>query len=236
MAGPQCCIPAPPSQYSATGKEELFGHLASYVVECPSSKAAVILVSDVFGFGPPNLRKLADKIAIAGYLVVVPDLLNNEPFNPSVTSVSEWRKKHSPAEAVEDVKKVIEVLKGKGITSIGAAGMCWGAKVVVELAKEDDLKAAVLCHPSLVTVEDIKVVKTPIAILAAEIDKTSPPELIEEFSRILDSREEVESFVNIYPGVAHGWTVRYDVDDEEAVRRAEEAHGKMLEWFRKHLS
>eukprot|EP01018_Ginkgo_biloba_P010073 Gb_35404 [translate_table: standard] len=46
---------------------------------------------------------------------------------------------------------------------------------------------------------------------------------------------KVDSFVNVYPTVAHGWAVRYSNDDEVAVKNAEEAHTKMLEWFSKYL-
>ncbi|CAL5326447.1 unnamed protein product [Camellia sinensis] len=67
-------------------------------------------------------------------------------------------------------------------------GFCWGAKVVVERSKSDYLQAAVLLHPSLVTVDDIKELKVPIAILGAEIDKISPPELLKQFEEGLSSK------------------------------------------------
>lgn len=41
--------------------------------------------------------------------------------------------------------------------------------------------------------------------------------------------------MKIYPGVSHGWTVRYNVEDEKAVQSAEEAHQDMLDWFTKHV-
>ena len=46
---------------------------------------------------------------------------------------------------------------------------------------------------------------------------------------------QLDSFVKIFPGVAHGWTVRYSVEDESAVKSAEEAHLDMLNWFTKHV-
>ncbi|KAF2541016.1 hypothetical protein F2Q68_00031806 [Brassica cretica] len=60
----------------------------------------------------------------------------------------------------EDTKPVLEAIKNKGITAIGAAGMCWGGKVVVELSKEELIQAAVLLHPTYVTVDDIKAKST----------------------------------------------------------------------------
>ncbi|GAU12021.1 hypothetical protein TSUD_196450 [Trifolium subterraneum] len=65
------------------------------------------------------------------------------------------------------------------------------AKVVTELAKSGLVQAAVLLHPSFVSVDDIK--------------------------------------------VSHGWTVRYNPDDAEAVKAADEAHQDLLDWSAKHL-
>uniref|UniRef100_A0A0C9S9C2 TSA: Wollemia nobilis Ref_Wollemi_Transcript_8227_954 transcribed RNA sequence n=1 Tax=Wollemia nobilis TaxID=56998 RepID=A0A0C9S9C2_9CONI len=237
MAGPQCCESAPPTDHPpvGVGRVETFHDLKVYVTGSSDVKAAVILISDIFGYEAPKLRKLADKVAAAGYLVVVPDYLYGDAYIPDSGKLQEWLKAHPPAKAVEESAKVIDALKSRGITTIGASGFCWGAKVVVELAKGDVIKAGVLLHPSFVTIDDIKVVKVPIAILGAEIDRTSPPELLKQFEAILSEKAEVDSFVNIYPGVSHGWTVRYDENDETAVKNAEAAHATMLEWFDKYL-
>ncbi|CAI0466438.1 unnamed protein product [Linum tenue] len=132
---------------------------------------------------------------------------------------------HKQDKGFEDAKAVIESLKNKGVSAIGAAGFCWGAKVVVELAH---INAGVLLHPSFVTVDDIKEVKAPLAVLGAEFDHLSPPALVKQF-------EEFDGFVKIFPGVAHGWTVRYKAEDEAEVKAAEEAHNDALEWFAKHV-
>lgn len=238
MAGPQCCESPPPRDQPpvGVGRLESFEDLTAYVTGPSDATAAVILISDVFGYEAPNLRKLADKVAEAGYLVVVPDYFNGDPYVPDQSNIQDWLKNHAPEKGFEDSVKIIEVLKSRGITSTGAAGFCWGGKVVVELAKGEDLKAGVLLHPSFVTVDDIKAVKVPLAILGAEIDRTSPPELVKQFEVILAEKSEVDSFVHIYPGVAHGWTVRYDENDETAVTNAELAHKKMLEWFKKYVN
>lgn len=46
---------------------------------------------------------------------------------------------------------------------------------------------------------------------------------------------QVDAFVKIFPGVTHGWAVRYNDEDELAVKSAEESHRDMLGWFEKHL-
>ncbi|XP_057966032.1 endo-1,3;1,4-beta-D-glucanase-like [Malania oleifera] len=239
MSGSQCCENPPPlSSGSGAGFVAELGGLKSYLTGSSDSKLAILLISDVFGYEAPNLRKLADKVAAAGYFVVVPDFFYGDPYSPDndARPITVWIQSHGTGKGFEDAKPVVAALRSRGITTVGAAGFCWGAKVVVELAKSDHIQAAVLLHPSLVTVDDIKEVKAPIAILGAEIDKISPPELLKQFEDVLYSRPEVNSYVKIFPGVAHGWTVRYQVEDEKAVKRAEEAHGNMLDWFSQHMN
>ncbi|CDP20217.1 unnamed protein product [Coffea canephora] len=236
MSGPQCCENAPSlSSSSGAGHVEEIGGLQSYVTGPADSKIAVLLVSDVFGYEAPKLRKLADKVAGAGIFVVVPDFFFGDPLVLEKTTVDDWLKNHGPDQGFEHAKPVIEALKGKGITKVGAAGFCWGAKVVVELAKYAYIHAAVLLHPSFVTLDDIQGVKVPISILGAEKDQKWPPELLKKFGEALDAKPEVDGFVKIFPGATHGWTVRYKDEDEKEVKAAAEAHQDTLDWFVKYL-
>ncbi|KAJ4722351.1 endo-1,31,4-beta-D-glucanase-like [Melia azedarach] len=237
MSGPQCCANPPTlNPSSGAGHVEKLGGLNTYVTGSSDSKLAVLLVSDVYGYEAPNLRKLADKIAAAGFYVAVPDFFYGDPFAPdSGKSIQDWIKNHGVDKGFDDAKPVIQALKSKGISAIGAAGFCWGAKVVVQLAKRDLIQAAVLLHPSFVTIDDIKGVEVPVAVLGAEIDQLSPPSLLKQFEEVISAKSEVDGYVKIFPKVVHGWTVRYSVEDEAAVKRAEEAHENLLEWFSKYV-
>ncbi|KAI5071478.1 hypothetical protein GOP47_0013729 [Adiantum capillus-veneris] len=230
--------PSPPPQQKpcCVTKEKTFGPFVSYITSpYHVPKAAAVIASDVFGFEALLLRKFADKVASAGYFVVVPDFFNNDPYDPATTSLDAWLQNHQQLDSVPGAKQVIELLYKKGFSSVGAIGFCWGAKVVVELAKGNLLKAIVIAHPSLVTIEDIQEVETPIAILAAEFDTITPPAIIEEFRDVLEAKPKIKSFVRIYPGVVHGWTIRYDPDNPEEVAAAEEAQTKMIAWLDKFL-
>jgi dienelactone hydrolase len=238
MSGPQCCSNPPTlNPNSGAGHVEQLGGLSTYVSGSPNSKLAILLISDVFGYEAPNLRKLADKVAGAGFYVVVPDFFHGDPYVPDSAErpIQVWLKDHGPDKGFEEAKPVIEAVKSKGVSAVGAAGFCWGAKVVVELAKAEFIQAAVLLHPSFVTLDDIKGVKAPIAVLGAENDHLSPPALLKQFEEALAAKSEVDGFVKIFPKVAHGWTVRYSVEDAAAVKSAEEAHMNLLEWFAKFV-
>ncbi|KAB2631900.1 beta-D-glucanase-like [Pyrus ussuriensis x Pyrus communis] len=239
MSGPQCCSNPPilkPESYGVDNSDEKLGGLNVYVAGSPNSKLAILLVSNVFGYRVPNLRKLAENIAAAGFFVLVPDFFYGDPFvHDNDRPLAVWLQDHGTDKGFEDAKSIINALKGKGVSAIGAAGFCWGAKVVTELAKSDFIQAAVLLHPSFVALDDIQEVKVPIAIQGAEIDDYSPPELVKQFEQILAAKPEVDSFVKIFPKAEHGWTLGYNAEDEEAVKRAEEAHRNTLAWFVKHV-
>ncbi|RID53184.1 hypothetical protein BRARA_G00602 [Brassica rapa] len=229
MSGHQCTENPPKlDPNSGSGHVEKLGGLDSYVSGSTHSKLAVVLVSHVFGYETPQLRKLADKVAEAGFYAVVPDFFHGDPYNPANEDrpLPIWIKDHPQDKAFEDSKPVVDALKNKGITTVGAAGFCWGAKVAVELAKQELVKAVVLLHPSRVTVDDIK---------GAEYDQVTPPELVQQFQNVLATKPEVKSFVKIFPRVKHGWTVRYDPNDPSEVEAAKEAHKDMLVWLINHV-
>lgn len=236
MACSEHCFqpPLPSAPLDSSGCVERWDELQVYVTSPPSSTAtsAVVLVSDVFGWKNPLFRKLADKVAAAGFLVVVPDLLYDDPYDPVRTeNRQEWLAKHHPeGKPMDDFKKIVHMLQMKGIMAIGVAGFCWGAKIAIN-SRGSSIKAVVLLHPSRVTAEEVKAVQVPTAVLAAEIDELTPAHVVEEFQRILKNKAGVEHFVKIYPGVQHGWTVRYDPSDEQVTKQAEAAHHDMISWF-----
>jgi len=235
------CFDNPPSlsSTSGVGSVQELGGLKTYVTGPQDSNLAILLISDVFGYEAPKLRILADKVSADGFLVVVPDFFYGDPYpidldNPKLDREA-WRKAHGKDKGCEDAKTVISALRSKGVTSVGAAGFCWGGVVVVKLASSDCIQAGVMLHPGRITEDEINEVKCPLSILGAEIDNASPPEQMKHFGEILSAKPGVDNFVKIFPGVNHGWSVRYSDDDESAVKSAEESHEDMLNWFTKYV-
>lgn len=206
----------------------------------PSAKAAVIFAPDVFGFDAPLLRKLVDKVAAAGFYAVSPDFFNGDPYVPKDPSApfanfGPWLAIHHPDASIEVTKTIIKELKEQGVESFVIAGFCWGGRLAAMIGKEDDLvKGIVMLHPSITTVENIKDLKVPTEILASEIDDATPPSLVLEFKKILDTKP-FYSLVKIFPGHTHGWTIRYDVNNAHQVKGAEEAHADLLAFAKKFL-
>ncbi|XP_057526228.1 endo-1,3;1,4-beta-D-glucanase-like [Amaranthus tricolor] len=234
MAGTQCCENPPAlDSTSGVGHVEEIGGLKSYVSAISSSSIAVILISDMFGYEAPKLRKLADKVAAAGYYAVVPDFFHGDPYNP------------------EDKNRPIQVW----IKDHGPVSLCSYSLLVKKISCETDLFMRTKEDPSVIHLETQKAhtkhylkrksnitakflyigLKVPVVILGGENDQISPPELLKKFSEILRSKPEVDSFVKIFPAVAHGWAMRYDENDVVAVKAAEEAHQDMLAWFNKYI-
>ncbi|KAK9929863.1 hypothetical protein M0R45_026936 [Rubus argutus] len=158
MSGPQCCSNPPiMNRICCSDSAEKYRGLNVYVTGSRNSKIAILLISDVFGYGAPNLRKLAGKVAAPGFCVVVPDFFYGDPFvYDNNQPLAVWLEDHGMDKGFEDAKSVIDALKGKGFSAIGAAGFCWGAKVVTELAKFEFIQAAVLLHPSFIALYDIE--------------------------------------------------------------------------------
>ncbi|XP_071697270.1 endo-1,3;1,4-beta-D-glucanase-like [Rutidosis leptorrhynchoides] len=235
MSGPECCA-NPPTIGSGGNDDQIqeIGGLKSYtsglLIPC---NPALILIADAFGYEAPKLRQLADKLSEAGFYVVVPDFFNGDPYTPE-KQLASWFPNHQPGKGCEDARKIVADLKSKGASAIGAAGFCWGGMAVSKLSTYGEIEAAVILHPGRLSEDDINATKVPTAILGAELDEHAPPDQLKKFGEIL-SANSVDNFVKIYPGVVHGWTVRYKDDDEHSFKCAMESHLDMLNWFTKYL-
>lgn len=227
-------------EYDFLGKEESWGGKLDVYVNWPTGATqGVVIATDVFGWKRPLVRKLADKIAAEGFVAVVPDFFKGDPIKPypypTMEEALKWIESHPFESAAEDTLASITALKKNGIQSVGIAGFCYGGKIGAMLAKDSVTDAIVILHPGRVTNDEIKSVKTPFAILAAEFDDNCTLEQVEEYKTILESQKDVEFLVKVFKGQHHGWAIRYDESDKQSFTPAYEAQADTLSWFKKHL-
>eukprot|EP00947_MAST-08B_sp_MAST-8B-sp1_P004831 g4831.t1 len=158
---------------------------ASAYVAGREGDKAVVLCHDVFGLHTGRHKQIADEIASRGFLVVIPDFFEEQdgglwgdtekgyvagpsfsgPFLTMVWQIlsgnmTKYFKLHpwDPLCGALWTKKIAPWLKGKGCTSVGVIGVCWGAYASTHIAALAPhaaglpVAANVVYHPSFDTV------------------------------------------------------------------------------------
>ncbi|KAL3619380.1 hypothetical protein CASFOL_036950 [Castilleja foliolosa] len=133
----ECCENPPTlSSSSRVGSIIELARLKTYVSGSSDSKLTILLVADVY-------MKTADKIAAAGFYVVVTDFFYGDPFDPAneVKPLLVWKSLHGPAKAFEDAKPVIEAKPLDVVFTPGQQDKCFICGQVGHLAAECKGKA-----------------------------------------------------------------------------------------------
>ncbi|KAF8480350.1 alpha/beta-hydrolase [Russula ochroleuca] len=240
------CISGVRYEGTAEGTYEEINGIKTYVatptVDYPKEKA-VIYLTDVFGLELPNNRLLADDFARNGFKVYAPELFEGDPvaqdaFTTGTFDLASWVTKHTPEHTGKRVRKVIEGLKGKGITVYGATGYCYGARLTFDLAFENIIHTAVVAHPSLFKPEDLDTYveksKVPLLINSCDDDDMFPKSLGEAADK------KFASFApgyhrNYYEGASHGFAVRGDLSKPTVKAAKEGAFKESVQWLIKYL-
>lgn len=72
---------APPEDYQEQGEEILVEALPCYQSGEPTSQAAVLVLSDIFGWRSGRTRQICDKIASQGFLVILPNFFHDDGWD-----------------------------------------------------------------------------------------------------------------------------------------------------------
>lgn len=115
-------------------------------------------------------------------------------------------------------------------------GYCFGGKYVIRHLRPDSGKfdAGYTAHPSFVDAAELKDIKGPLAISAAETDAIFPTEKRHETEAILKDLG-LPYQINLYAGVEHGFAVRGDPNKRVTVYAKENAFLQGVQWFEEHL-
>jgi carboxymethylenebutenolidase len=212
------------------------------------AKAGVILYMDAFG-PRPALDGMAERLAMEGYFVLVPDLFYRNggygPFDAKTAFSNEETGKlirgmiagTTQDMTVRDSQAFIDALTSHGVTGpIGTVGYCMGGARALNAAAgyPDRIRAAASFHGGNLAGDNADSphrsadkINARVYVGVAGVDKSFPPEQSARLAEAL-REAEVDHIIENYVGMAHGWCVPdHSVYDEKGAER----HWKRLTAF-----
>ncbi|MGW1023784.1 dienelactone hydrolase family protein [Streptomyces sp. NPDC002577] len=205
---------------------------------------AVLLYMDAFGLRP-HLKKMADRIASAGYTVLVPNVFYRhgraplvqlpEFINPAerpeiIQALRPAAQTLTPEAAMRDARVYLDWLGGSPLTTdgpVGVTGYCMGAGLALRTAGTypDRVAAAAGFHGAYLATDAPDSPHLLADHITAELyfghadqDATLPPEQIGRLDKAL-SAAGVRHRTEVYTGAHHGFTqadtAMYDADATE---------------------
>ncbi|HEY0270354.1 MAG TPA: dienelactone hydrolase family protein [Sphingomonas sp.] len=202
---------------------------------------AVIFYMDALAIRPA-LTGMAQRLADAGYIVLLPDLFYRfgryAPLDPKAVFAGDFRAIVGPMMATTDSRKAAEdtaaflaYLDGRDDVAggkIGTVGFCMGGGMALTVAGlyPERVAAAASFHggnlatdapasPHLLAPK----ITAEVYVAGADKDHSYPPEMAERLDKAL-TEAGVTHRCEIYPGAAHGWMkTDFPVHDEAAAER-----------------
>lgn len=200
--------------------------------ESPKKSHVVVVIHDISGLGD-WIRGVADQLAEAGYIALVPDLLSGAGPGgggaESFEKIDDARRAIAslPAEQIKDdlhatVAYGLNLPAAKGTASV--AGFCWGGGQALRYAMHDERLTASMVFYGYEPIDqdDVANLNCPIYGFYAENDariNASTADVIQLMAAAGKTFEPVT-----YPGAGHGF-MRHGEDPQgtEANQRAREA-------------
>jgi carboxymethylenebutenolidase len=209
-----------------------------------ATKAGVLLYMDAFGLRPA-LDQMAERLASAGYLVLVPDLYYRHPdhgaFNAktgfaeesSRTAIRALMEATTLERTDRDASAFLDALGNEGANRIGVVGYCFGGARAITTAATypDRVAAAASFHGGGLATEAedsphrrAGAIRGRVYVGSAGVDGSFPPDQSARLAEALRTAE-VDHVIENYVGMVHGWTVP---DHNAFDARGAERHWKRL--------
>ncbi|WPH00443.1 Hypothetical protein R9X50_00327200 [Acrodontium crateriforme] len=244
----RCCTIGVKHEGTAKGEEIKIAGIPAYVSKPESGQTdnAILVLPDVIGHQFINAQLIADQFAANGYYVVMPDLFQGDPVllnRPEGFNLMDWLNKggpegkgHGPDQVDPIVEAVIKEMKSSlGVKKIGSVGYCFGARYVARFSAEGKgIDVGAMAHPSFVQPEELKAMKAPLSIAAAETDEIFPAEKRHESETILKNMD-IPYQITIYSDVVHGFAVRGDPSKPREKFAKEAAFLQHVQWFDEYV-
>ncbi|MFF4803200.1 dienelactone hydrolase family protein [Streptomyces sp. NPDC001351] len=214
-----------------------------------SARPGVLLYMDAFGIRP-HLNSMADRLAAAGYTVLVPNLFYRHGRTPVVElpefidlaarpeiwgKVAPLVQSVTPGPAMRDAAAYLQWLADSPLVTDGPValtGYCMGARLSLLTAGTypDRVAAAAGFHGGQLATEDADSPHSVAEHITAEVyfghadnDSSLPPEQIQRLEDALTAAG-VRHRCEVYPGAHHGYTQADTASyDKEAAERHWEA-------------
>lgn len=248
MSISSCCLKGTEWKGEPVGVEETISGLSTYVSVSDtntSSRTAILVIHDLFGWKFPNVRLLADHYAEELQATAyVPDFFGGQILDWEVILGGDFSKLDLPnfmqtnnRHAREpEIVKFARYLRSK-YTKVCAVGFCYGGWAVMRLGAQEHQPALVDCivaaHPSFLTEKDVDEVAVPVHMLAPEEDQMYTAELKRHTFDSLLNRKVPFDYQH-FPGVEHGCFIRGDLrkpGEQDAMLQGRKA---AVAWFARH--
>ena len=200
---------------------------------------AVIVIHGWTGIDD-HIRDVGRRLAKAGYVALVPDLLSRSggtgAFSSSEAATKELYRLGDET-FTKDLTGAVNYLKGQNFVRanrVGVTGFCWGGgKALMFTTRSKDIAASVIYYgENPREIDDVKNITAPVLGHYGGADEritSGVPQLEAAMKKYGKSFE-----YKVYAGAPHS----FNSDDNPRSYREEaamEAWGKTLEFFRKHL-
>jgi carboxymethylenebutenolidase len=220
-------------------------HFQSLIISpnTASRLPAIVLVQEIFGAND-NMRWTAQRVADAGFLVVVPDLfwrvapgIELQPSDPEQRSKAmELSRDFNVTRGLSDLRQTVNAIRDHQSSSgkVGAIGYCLGGRLTFLLAMQVEVDAAVCFYPVAIQPD---LIKTPISHVPLLIHLGSEDALCKS-----DAQSQITNFVTSRPanrvhthqGMGHGFARIGRTGNADVAASA--AESESVAFLKQHLS
>lgn len=244
-----CCLTGFAWDGETTGTETKLANLPTYT-SGSNSKAAILVISDLFGWTFPNLRLLCDHYAKeADATVYLPDFFDGEVLDAGMLAdlsrwgefdIVAWGARHSKEARWPSILASAKELRGK-FSRVAVIGFCYGGwssfalgSAALNPAGQPLVNCISVGHPTWLTKEEIDNVAVPVQIIAPEVDPVFTPEM-KEYAWMTVGKKGLPLDYQAFPGVEHSFCTRGNPDDEKERRAMVRAKRSQAWWAREWL-
>jgi carboxymethylenebutenolidase len=209
-------------------------------------RGGVVVIQEAFGVSP-HIASIADRLAAAGYLAVVPHLFHRTgdpviPYGDMAAVMPQMGALDAPG-LDADVDAALDFLRSEDLedSDIAIVGFCMGGSVALATAARVGLGAAATFYGGgvlegrfgyLPLVDLARALRTPWIGFYGDEDQGIPVEQAEALAAAAAAADPPTE-LHRYPGAGHG----FNCDDRDAYHpeAAADAWARMLDWFATHL-